>query len=474
MEKFTLNSINHFLYAILLSILLNLFLQVFMGDWTYDDPFITYRYAENLANGDGFVYNHGEKILSTTTPFFAILLAALKNPFLDIPKIAIIVSLISVSAGALAIWLILQKFGLNFASWFGLILYSLFPAVINTTSSETPLYLALGLFSIYFFLEEKYIPSSLLSGLMVVTRPDGVLLPFILVLYYFSKERKINYKFIIGAGIIICLWFGFAWFYFGDPLPVTLMVKQSQGEMAISQLFPAGFIGLLKNYAQNKVYWIYFIISLLGIAKLTKKQYLPLWIIVSWNALYFLAYTVLGVSRYFWYYAPLVPTFILLSAAGLEWLKLVKISKVRNVIFLLLLIFTLSFQLIGLRNLRTYKDKRIDTYREVGTWVSKNTPFDSKIGVLEVGIIGYYSDRTMIDFAGLIQPDVAKQMKNTSTYQETSIWAIQHYKPNYLILHENFFSNEIPITISDQCEMIKTFNGNTYGYVDMEIYKCNF
>jgi hypothetical protein len=190
--------------------------------------------------------------------------------------------------------------------------------------------------------------------------------------------------------------------------------------------------------------------------------------------LYFLAYTVLGVSRYFWYYAPLVPTFILLSAAGLEWLKLVKISKVRNVIFLLLLIFTLSFQLIGLRNLRPYKDKRIDTYREVGTWVSKNTPFDSKIGVLEVGIIGYYSDRTMIDFAGLIQPDVAKQMKNTSTYQETSIWAIQHYKPNYLILHENFFSNEIPITISDQCEMIKTFNGNTYGYVDMEIYKCNF
>jgi hypothetical protein len=445
-----------------------------MGDWTYDDPFITYRYAENLANGNGFIYNQGEKILSTTTPFFAILLAALKNPFIDIPKVAIIVSLLSVSAGGLAIWMILKKFGLNFASWYGLILYSLFPAVINTTSSETPLYIALGLFSIYFFIEEKHIPSSILSGLLVITRPDGVLLPFILVLYYFSKEKKINFKFIIGAGIIICLWFGFAWFYFGNPLPVTLMVKQSQGEMAISQLFPAGFIGLLKNYAQNKVYWIYFIISLLGIAKLSKKQYLPLWIIVSWNALYFLAYTVLGVTRYFWYYAPLVPTFVLLSALGFEWLSHLKNPKFRYLTYLLILFATISFQFIGLRNLSTNKDKRIEIYKEIGTWISDNTPPESKIGVLEVGIIGFYSDRTMVDFAGLIQPDVAKQMKNTSTYQETSIWAINMSQPDFVILHENFLTDENLKKLTGDCKLLQTFSGEEYNYVNMEIFQCHY
>lgn len=473
MEKFTINK-KYFLFAIVLSLFINIILQIFLGDWTYDDPFITYRYAENLANGNGFVYNVGEKILSTTTPFYAILLAALKNPFLNIPKVAIIVSLLSVSAGGLAILLILQKFGLHFASWFGLILYSLFPTVINTTSSETPLYLALGLFSIYFFLEDKYILSSVLSGLMVITRPDGVLLPFILVLYYFFKHRKINYKFILGAGTIICLWYGFAWVYFGNPLPVTLMVKQSQGEMAISQLFPAGFISTLRNYSQNKVYWIYFVFSLLGVVKLSKKQFIPLWIIISWNIVYFLSYTILGVSRYFWYYAPLVPTFILLSAAGLEWLIVIKNPRYRYTIFILILVTTISFQLIGLQNLTTNKDKRIEIYKDIGTWISKNTPSDSKIGVLEVGIIGFYSDRTMIDFAGLIQPDVARQMKNTSTYQETSIWAIQHYKPDYLVLHKNFFSSENPKFLTSQCEMIKTFNGNTYSYVDMEIYQCNF
>lgn len=41
----------------------------------YDDAFITYRYAKNIAAGHGFVYNIGEKVLGTTTPLWTILLA---------------------------------------------------------------------------------------------------------------------------------------------------------------------------------------------------------------------------------------------------------------------------------------------------------------------------------------------------------------------------------------------------------------
>lgn len=42
----------------------------------YDDAFITFRYAENLAHGLGFVYNPGERVLGTTTPLFTVILAA--------------------------------------------------------------------------------------------------------------------------------------------------------------------------------------------------------------------------------------------------------------------------------------------------------------------------------------------------------------------------------------------------------------
>jgi len=40
-----------------------------------DDAFITFRYAENIANGIGFVYNEGERLLGTTTPLFTLILA---------------------------------------------------------------------------------------------------------------------------------------------------------------------------------------------------------------------------------------------------------------------------------------------------------------------------------------------------------------------------------------------------------------
>ena len=48
------------------------------GLWgfSYDDAFITYRYAANLVAGRGLVFNPGEAVLGTTAPGWAVLLAA--------------------------------------------------------------------------------------------------------------------------------------------------------------------------------------------------------------------------------------------------------------------------------------------------------------------------------------------------------------------------------------------------------------
>src|SRR2546423_15171837 len=42
---------------------------------TIEDAYITLRYADNIAHGYGFVYNHGERVLGTTTPLFTLILA---------------------------------------------------------------------------------------------------------------------------------------------------------------------------------------------------------------------------------------------------------------------------------------------------------------------------------------------------------------------------------------------------------------
>ena len=43
----------------------------------FEDAYITYRYAANLAAGDGFVFTPGERVLGTSNPFYTLLLAAL-------------------------------------------------------------------------------------------------------------------------------------------------------------------------------------------------------------------------------------------------------------------------------------------------------------------------------------------------------------------------------------------------------------
>src|SRR6202022_2682648 len=48
--------------------------RLLTGPHAIDDAYITFRYARNLAEGLGLVYNPGEWVLGTTAPLWAILL----------------------------------------------------------------------------------------------------------------------------------------------------------------------------------------------------------------------------------------------------------------------------------------------------------------------------------------------------------------------------------------------------------------
>ena len=72
--------------------LFSLLLRLSAGDHAVDDAYITFRYATNLANGQGLVYNLGERVLGTwDPPLYAIILGALAwlgDPG-NIPRIAL-------------------------------------------------------------------------------------------------------------------------------------------------------------------------------------------------------------------------------------------------------------------------------------------------------------------------------------------------------------------------------------------------
>src|SRR5206468_5817414 len=55
---------------------------------TQDDAFISYRYARNLAEGNGLVYNSGERVEGYTNFLWTVLLAALTAAGADPVRIA--------------------------------------------------------------------------------------------------------------------------------------------------------------------------------------------------------------------------------------------------------------------------------------------------------------------------------------------------------------------------------------------------
>ena len=106
-------------------------------------------------------------------------------------------------------------------------------------------------------------------------------------------------------------------------------------------------------------------------------------------------------------------------------------------------------------------------------WLRENTPTNASVGTLEVGIIGFHSQRRMIDFAGLIQPEVGSQFTQYATYEDSAKWAAEHYHPDYLALFEGDLPRFEHGYIAQHCTMIQSFPANPYLYSSyMNVYAC--
>jgi hypothetical protein len=486
-------------------VLVTLGLYRAFSHWGYDDPFITYRYAENLRQGLGFVYNPGEYLQSTTSPLFALLLSLLSIFWCEIHSLANLVGAFSIAVSGVLLSGLGRSWKLPWLGAAGLLLYPSFPLLLSTLSSETPLYLALCIGALATYTRRSYSWAALFSALAILARPDGILVPAVLGLHYGLRQvgilsalerraplvgpgedspptgilSRIPWKAILIFLFISASWFLFAWIYFGTPLPVTLSAKQAQGAMAISERFLPGIVTIARWYS-SWPYRVEAVLFLLGLFLLPGRGK-PVILMLAWTVLYFAAYSLLAISRYFWYYAPLVPGFIAGVGLGFSFIArdwawfaghpLGKRIPQALAAFVLALLFL--GQLNSFIGMRGNNDNRLLIYRSVGEWLAANTLPDQTVGALEVGIIGFYARRPMVDFAGLIQPDVAAQFGPETTYADTALWAVNNYQPDYVVLHAGLFPQLETGYIADFCQPETVIEGENYQYPhDMVIYSC--
>jgi hypothetical protein len=457
--------------------------------WAYDDPFITYRYANNLADGLGFVYNPGERTLSTTTPLFALLLASFKFLWGDLPRLANLLGAFSLALGALFFKDLAHSWGKPSAGWAGLALYPSTPLLLSTLGSETPVYLLFCLGTFAFYARRKYTLAALFSAFAVLTRPDGLLIAAVLAADYLLRGRRpIPWRAVLIFLIPLLAWFSFAWVYFGSPLPVTLAAKQGQANLSSSIGFARGFISLAGTFVTLPEHIMQVGLAALGLIGFIGSA--KSWgLLIAWTLAYFTSYSLLGVTNYFWYYAPLIPAFLALVGMGsevlfdllrqvysrvsLERLFSGSLREHKKEFVGLILIILAIFQIRNAWNLSQNPDRRFQIYRAAGEWLQENTLPNERVGTLEVGIIGYYASNPLIDFAGLIQPRVAAQFTLQTTFEDSALWALENFQPAYLVLHDGMMARLESSSAMESCRSIHRLNGSRYLFSrDLVIYNC--
>jgi hypothetical protein len=457
-------------------------IYLLFADWAYDDPYIVYRYARNLAVGQGFVYNPGERVLSTTTILFPLLLAGASRLGLDIPQVARLSGAFFIACGGLLLWELARILRTRAAGWACLLLYPALPLMLTTIGSEVPMYLALCLAALICYVHRRYSLASLSLALATLTRPDSLLLGVVLLLHYlFWVSKPFPWQSAAIFVAVIAPWMFFAWHYFGSPIPVTLMAKQFQGTLTISQKFAPGLAALVWNNLHESYFAAQAILAVCGVlfSLYGRRDWVLLW---GWSAVYGIAYTLLGVSRYFWYYAPLAASWIAAVGVGIAALVNLgeRLTPARKISLPLIgaiagsiTLFVFVCQARSVWFVQEKGDLRYASYRAAGEWLRENTSATSKVGTLEVGIIGYYSERPIVDFAGLIQPEVAPQLANQDSYEGAARWAMDRYRPEYVVLREDVFPSLEATYLAQFCRKVFAIPANSPHYPwAVNIYHC--
>ncbi len=450
------------LWPILALLIITLVLGIFLSSMTFDDPFVTYRYARNLLTGHGLVYNPGERVLSTTAPFYAVVLAAAAvfrqgASGANLPALSNWLNVAMLFLGGCFLYLLSARFGQRWAGWLAALLFITSPLLWLSLGFETGFYLALLLGAFYFYFEGHLYLAAFLLALALLTRGDGILPAAVLAVHYLTIKRRIPWRALAVYCAVSAPFLLYLTAEFGSPLPITLGAKAAQARLGVTGFyahttFLQGLWILAKAYLRlSPLFLLWAPVALLGLRSAFGRCR---WLVpsIAWSVLYVGAYCVLGVSPYHWYYAPLVPTLALLTGFGavgaLGWLRraLPDRSPVHAAALAVLGLVLLAPQLVAnaemYRALRQpglvqpddlrYKvlpEAKVQVYQRVGEWLKAHTEPEALVGVTEVGVMGYYSERNMVDFLGLLRPEVVDALKRGDL-----AWALLYYQPDYVVL----------------------------------------
>lgn len=444
-----------------------------------DDAWIHQTYARSIAREGTWTYSLNEQSAGSTSPLWTLLLVpgflfATEDPFIWTFFIS---------------WLcFLGLIIINFRLFrlhspekrmesivFGLLMIFEWHLVWASGSGMETILFTLGTVFVFYLLRTKtsHFYTGICIGLLVCIRPDGITLLgpalFILCISILKSNQRIKSLFwLIGGLVLPLILYGYHNdFLSGTILPNTFFAKSAEYREILS-------IPLITRYLNL------FTVFLSGVGLLLLPGFLwsiqlsmtkrDLWGIGSllWILGYVFSYAIrLPVTyQHGRYLIPVIPIYLLLGYEGtidiIDRIKQQKQAMYRRIILFSLVITSLIFLVPGISAYATDVKIINKLMVEPALWLRDHTKTDSIVAAHDIGAIGFYSEREIIDLAGLIDSNVVPIIRNESGLSEY----ITQSGADYLVVFSDWYQKlgkmgEVETQFSfEKDELVKTVQIN--------------
>jgi len=406
-------------------------------DYVTDDTFIHLQFAKHLRDGQGLVFNTGDPVPASTSPLWPIVLGLVGEGGADLLRLA---KALSVLAGFLALAamfaaatkLMLREEHAQAAvvAWAS----NAWMARWTVSGMETALAVALVLAGWNVAWGDgraggpgRRFRVGFLWGLAALARPEAGLL---VALYAAASafwpdgapggartgQRITSFLAVVfGAAVVVVPYAAFAAIQYGTLLPSTLAAKGSGAhglEVIARQLVLAG-----------KIVGAVCAVEVAACVLLAPRfrhlfrhgdsaLHAAVW---SWAVLVPVVYAVRGLPVLSRYLLPILPLVVLYGWWALEHFRLSREGRFRRIV----LVAALGLSVAA--NVAVYRIQVVPHTSEFtagmertlvpwGKWLAAHTSREALVATPDIGAIGYYSDRRVLDLGGLVTPGMVALM----------------------------------------------------------------
>jgi hypothetical protein len=382
-----------------------------------DDAFISFRYAQNLSEGRGLVFNPGERLMGSTSPGHVLLAALAHRAVGDelLPSVMSALGCVGWTAQALAILVLLARaLPLPAAALIALAVGLGAGRAQEHVSLETTIVAGLLCWALVTALNRRWLWTAALGALAGLFRPDMYLPVALLgaICVWQTRARALRPALLFAA--LTLPWYLFAASYFGKVLPQSAATKYQRSPLADYALFQLKQNGVGLPFAPPiAVNVIACLLSVAGAVVLVRRDR-RLWPLPAVVVLHVAAYLWLRPFTHLWHLYPVAMLSAVLMlvalAAAAERLSLGRAPLARTAALLPVGMLVLAYGYAAARfaldhELGPWHGSRDSVYRTTAAYLKRHARPTDLVASVEVGTIAYYTDLRMWDWGALITPN---------------------------------------------------------------------